>query len=76
MDDLEKIDLSEFPKDMRKFNGPGRHNGNLTERISILVTPTIYKKIQKLVKKGIFPNKCEFGRYLIMKYFEDHRKKD
>ena len=58
--------------DMRKLNGPGRHDGNLRERITILVTPYIYKRINDVVKKGVFPNKSEFGRYVINRYFEEN----
>ena len=57
--------------DMRFLNGPGRHNGNLTERLNILVTPQMMKDVQLLLNTGSFPNVSEFGRYVIRKYLDE-----
>ena len=48
------------------------YNKSLTSYLTILVTPKIRKKIDKLIENEIFPNKTEFIRYLIIKFFDDN----
>ena len=48
------------------------YNKSLTSYITFIVTPKIRKKIDKLIQNEIFPNKSEFLRYLIIKFFEEH----
>lgn len=56
--------------DQRKYNRGQKLPKKLTERIVVLVTPQTLKSITKLIKKGDFPNKSEFVRYVIRNYFD------
>ena len=48
------------------------YNKSLTVGTSFYITPQIKKKIDKLIENEIFPNKSEFLRYLIIKFFDEH----
>ena len=48
------------------------YNKSLTSYITFLVTPKIREKMDKLIENEIFPNKTEFLRYLIIKFFDDN----
>ena len=50
------------------------YNKSLTIAISFYMTPKIKENIEKLIQKEIFPNKAEFLRYLIIKFFEEHKE--
>lgn len=46
-------------------------NKSLTVLHSFFISPKMKKMIDKIIP-GIFPNKAEFYRYLIIKFFEDN----
>jgi len=46
----------------------------LTEIINVLVTPYIKESIKKLIATGVFPNRSEFIRHLIIKFFEENKE--
>jgi len=47
---------------------------SLTISTSFFLSPKMKKGIDKLVEKEIFPNKAEFFRYLIIKFFEENKE--
>ena len=55
----------------RKAPSWGKH---LTEMVSVLVIPYMKEKMKLLVTKGIFPDRSEFVRYLIIKFFEENKE--
>lgn len=50
------------------------YNKSLTELQTFHITPKIKKNVDKLIQEKIFPNKAEFYRYLIIKFFEENPK--
>lgn len=63
-----------FPADMRKYNRPGNRPNELTERISVLLTPQQMRGVNIIIRSGKFNTYSEFIRYLIVKYFDDLQK--
>ena len=67
VEELEKL----FPSDMRKYNRPGHRPNELTERISVLLTPKQKRGVDIIIQSGKFNTYSEFIRYLIVKYFDE-----
>ena len=63
--------LSTLWGDQRKYNKGQKLPKILTERIVVLITPNTLKTINKLIDKGVFPNKSEFIRHTIRKYLDE-----
>ena len=55
--------------DQRKYNkGPKIFHRRLTERVIVLLTPTMLHAIEKSVKKGKYANKSEFIRLIVINH--------
>ena len=57
-------------KKYRNWDSPSQYNGNLSERIQILVTPITLREIKELLEKAVFPNISEFCRFAIRNYLD------
>ena len=51
--------------DLRKYNKGPTATKRLTERIVLMITPTMLYAIEKLIKKGKAANKSEFIRHVV-----------
>ena len=62
-----------FPEDRRIFNIGGRKGRpiTMTERVQVMVTDKVLEAIDFLVEIEKFPNRSEFIRHLIVKYFDN-----
>jgi len=56
--------------DQRKHNKGRNRPKKLSKQLNLFISPEMLKSIEKTVKKGDFPNKSEFVRYVIRRYFE------
>ena len=63
-------------KKFRNWDSPSQYNGNLSEKIEILVTPKIYREIKVMLETGEFPNISEFGRFAIRNYLNQYYKNE
>ena len=59
-------------KKHRAWDSPSQYNGNLSENLHILVTPSTKLEIKKVLEKGVFPNISEFGRFAIRNYLDKY----
>ena len=71
--ELEKEINRLFPADRRIFNIGGRKGRSIimTERVQVMVTDKMLEAIDFLVEIEKFPNRSEFIRHLIVKYFDN-----
>lgn len=49
-------------------------NKHLTEPMSLILSPILKRSMEGLIAKGIFPDKAEFLRYLMIKFFEENKE--
>lgn len=52
-------------KKFRMWDAPSQYNGNLSERIHIMVTPKTKREMKVMLETGEFPNISEFCRFAI-----------
>lgn len=64
---IKKRELGRAAVPQKRF-----YNKSLTTATSFYMTPKMKKNVNHLIEKGFFPNKAEFLRYLIIRFFEEH----
>ena len=60
--------------DQRKWNRGGKRPKMLSADLRVCISERMEKSINKLVDKGIFPNKSEFVRYVIRNHLDEMRR--
>lgn len=70
----------EYVEETKVNHGDGRgkykrKKRRLTECLSFWTTPQLKKRIDDLVEMGLFPDRAEFLRYIIVRYFENNKTK-
>jgi len=72
-DDLPYDEYIKYEENTRKTR-PGPTRKSLTEMTSFLMSPLMKERINHILDKGLFPDKAEFFRYLIIKFLEDNKE--